>query len=88
MEDGRITDGQITASSTHSHCPTNRARLNQNSHGSYTAWCAGKKEAGEFIEIDLGTVKTVTKIATQSRYLVNQWVTKYTISYYTSLNNN
>lgn len=82
MENGGITDSQITASSEHSLCPSNRGRLNQIKYVGYNAWCAGKNATGEYIQIDLRTTKTVTKIATQGRYLGIQWVTKYTVAYY------
>jgi len=46
-------------------------------------WAAGKKEKGEWIQVDYKTNKTMTGVATQGRGLHSfpQWVTQYTVSY-------
>jgi len=46
-------------------------------------WAAGKKEVGEWIQVDYGKNMTMTGVATQGRGNDNfkQWVTEYTVSY-------
>jgi len=80
MEDGRILDSQITASSSYSNnvLPEN-GRLNRNLGGG--AWGPRKKANGEYLQIDLGLKKTVYKVATQGRYNHYHSVTKYTLQY-------
>ncbi|KAK3737227.1 hypothetical protein QZH41_010858, partial [Actinostola sp. cb2023] len=89
MQDGRITNAQITASSYYnwSQCRYHFARLNRQSttRTSYdSSWCAKVNKRGEYVEVNLGSKMTVTKVATQGRdiaYSVKQWVTMYTLSY-------
>lgn len=87
MEDGNITDSQITASSTYRQIPTLdpwQARLNNPgiTGVTYGSWSAGSRSVGEYLQVDLGCVKMITKIATQGRSIgVNQHVTKYSVSY-------
>ncbi|KAK3744939.1 hypothetical protein QZH41_020410 [Actinostola sp. cb2023] len=81
MEDGRILDSQITASSYYSNneSPSN-GRLNRNLGGG--AWSPiTDATVGEYLQIDLGSNKTVYKVATQGRYNHYFRVTKYTLQY-------
>lgn len=82
MENGAITDAQITASSVFSYfsCTTKRARLNLVNPKS-SAWCAGLRKVGEYLQVDLGSLKSITKVATQGRHASRQWVTEYTLAY-------
>ncbi|XP_031558583.1 lactadherin-like [Actinia tenebrosa] len=86
MENRSILDSQITASSIASkpvHAPQG-ARLNNQHVPDVTigAWAAGGTKRGEHIQVDLGRVKMVTKIATQGRPSKGpQWVTEYSVSY-------
>ena len=73
MENGSIADFQITSSTAWS-LPAKKGRLN----GRY-AWAADKNDRYQWIQVDLGEPKFVTKIATQGR--PNQWATTYNISY-------
>ena len=73
MENGSIADFQITSSTAWTF-PAKKGRLN----GRY-AWAAGKNDRYQWIQVDLGELKFVTKIATQGR--ANQWATTYNISY-------
>ncbi|XP_031574102.1 EGF-like repeat and discoidin I-like domain-containing protein 3 [Actinia tenebrosa] len=88
MEDRTILDSQITASSTyynnHPFFAPSAARLNNQHVDSVTigAWTAGGSQRGEYIQVDLGRVKMVTKIATQGRPRhSHEWVTEYSVSY-------
>ena len=73
MENGSIADFQITSSTAWTF-PAEKGRLNGRQ-----AWKAGKKDGYQWIQVDLGEVKFVTKIATQGLY--RQWTTTYNISY-------
>jgi len=67
MEDGRITDAQITASGSYPNaavCLPQYARLNAPlAH----AWCPKTTSDTEHLQVDFGSVKTVTQVATQGR---------------------
>jgi hypothetical protein len=86
MEDGSILDSQITESSYAQQNPVHAgrgARLNNQKISGVTAgvWAAGSKSAGEYLQVDLGSVKMITKLATQGRPGYGQRVTEYTVSY-------
>lgn len=53
-----------------------KGRLNQQ-----TSYIARTNDVGQWIQVDLGKVAKVTKIGTQGRYNVGQWVTEYIVSY-------
>ncbi|KAL9978627.1 hypothetical protein ACROYT_G016164 [Oculina patagonica] len=80
LEDGRIKDGAMSASS--SACDAKFGRLNLVARsGVVGAWCVKTRDAYQWLQIDLGKGTTVTKVATQGRQDKDQWVTKYSISY-------
>ncbi|EDO26831.1 predicted protein, partial [Nematostella vectensis] len=87
MEDGRIPDYAITTPRAHSQkLDTSRSRLNtqqttlqQTKFGG--AWCTPNNHEGHWLQIDLGSMKTITKVATQGRYNKDQYVKNFTISY-------
>jgi len=85
MEDRRINDSQITASSRYSSYREPReGRLNnQLSSGSLGSWCPNPPYKNEWIQVDLQNETIITKVATQGRpsYSDNEWVTKYSISF-------
>ncbi|KAK3738808.1 hypothetical protein QZH41_012570, partial [Actinostola sp. cb2023] len=94
MEDETIKDSQISASS---YALSSRSTLHAPKHGRLNkkkdakgigGWAAGSPGKGEHIQIDLGNVKVITKVATQGRqdYGV-QYVTKYSLSYSTDGDN-
>jgi hypothetical protein len=63
------------------HSPS-RARLDTSKVGHQTgAWSAKSNDAGQWIQIDLGKVAKVTRIATQGRQDSNQWVRSYFVQY-------
>ncbi|XP_031573510.1 lactadherin-like [Actinia tenebrosa] len=86
MEDGRIQNSQITASSYFDKrfYPW-LARLNLEATLEHQgSWTAGQKMVGEYIQIDLGRMYKLTKVATQGRVPADwhtQWVTKYSLAY-------
>ena len=85
MENEQISDAQIRASSMAdaSTSPT-QARLylkaDQNIPGG-GAWCAEKNDAHQWIQVDLGSYTTITRVATQGRNGYREWVTKYKLQY-------
>ena len=82
MESRAIPDSSITASVYYSkgYEPYN-ARLNiQPGGGSYGVW-AGKNRADEYLQVDLGKLKDIRKVATQGRANKNQWVKRYKLQY-------
>ncbi|XP_048587362.1 lactadherin [Nematostella vectensis] len=85
MEDGRIPDSSITASSFHdSHMSPYYGRLNnQPVSGQHNgAWAALNEQTGEYLQVDLGRVMRVTHVATQGRPQgSSQWVTEYSVEY-------
>ena len=85
MEDGSISDGQISASSERRlrFGPAN-ARLNFS--GDYTrvaAWMPENNDRNQWLQVDFGNETKVTGIDTQGRVCRNchQWVKEYTVSY-------
>ena len=83
MENGAISDAQISASSQwHDNNGPHRARLNRRRFGSKKgAWSSLKNDIYQWLQVDLGTYTTVTRIATQGRSDMSQWVTKYRLQY-------
>ena len=83
MQDDRVSKGMLTASSMYNHYygPWN-ARLHARNYGSIRGgWVAKYRNRNQWIQIDLGVVTRVKRIATQGRYDANQWVKSYTVSY-------
>lgn len=91
MQSRVIPDSAITASSqrTSGHA-TYRARLHNYPQMPFSisvdsaAWCPSTSQAGEYLQIDIGRVVYLTKIATQGRpyySITYQYVTKYQLKY-------
>ena len=84
MENGAISDGQITASSKWDslHEPY-QARLHfKGSPKKAAAWSAGANNINQWLQVDLGDQYTnITHIATQGRANSDQRVTKYNLQY-------
>ena len=77
MQNGRIQDSQITASSIWgASLSTKQGRLN-----SASSWSVRRNDQNQWIQVDLGREKVVTVIATQGRANYNQWVKTYSVSY-------
>ena len=83
MESKAITDAQISASSqldgNHSAV---QARLHFKVDGSRAgSWSALRNDPNQWLQVDLGSYTTVTRVATQGRNAYNEWVTKYRLQY-------
>lgn len=80
MEDGRIADPQISASSeTTANHAAKYGRLH--SQASAGAWSSGAPNTNQWLQVDLAVYTLVTGVATQGRYGYSQWVTKYKLQY-------
>ena len=77
MEDGRIPDSSINASSfLHRGLRPSLVRLNSNS-----SWMAAYNDTEPWLQIDLGRDVVIKKIATQGRLSNHSmWVKTYTLS--------
>lgn len=49
--------------------------------GESGAWIAKTSDKGQWIQVDLGEIKEVTKVGMQGRQDYPQWVTRYRVSY-------
>lgn len=87
MEDGRIKDSALSASTIYNaNHAAKLGRLNLVPPSGFSgAWCAKTIDTNQWIQIDLGRPTTVTKVATQGRQdrqdCCDQWVTSYSVSY-------
>ena len=84
MENGEISDGQISASSQldSSHAVI-QARLHfKATAGKAGSWSPRSNDVNQWLQIDLGSRQSnVTRVATQGRNGALQWVTKYKLQY-------
>ena len=83
MENGAISDAQISASSQwdDNHGP-HRARLNRRRFGNKKgAWSSLNNDFYQWLQVDLGKYTTVTRIATQGRSDTDEGVTMYRLQY-------
>ena len=88
MEDKKIPDDQITASSVWSGASDPRdhgasnARLNRPAQGQTTgSWSALTKDLNQWIQVNFLLPTWVTGVMTQGREGGNQWVTEYKVEY-------
>ena len=84
MENGAISDRQITASSQwDANKVPARGRLHFNETSSKAgAWSSATADQNQWLQVDLGcSFVTVTGVATQGRNVVKQWVIKYNLQY-------
>lgn len=83
MQNGRIKNRAITASSYHNHFHAPwLARLHRRKHGRFVgSWAAKHNNHHQFLQVDLGRTMKVTGINTQGRYDASQWVTAYYVLY-------
>ena len=83
MESSAISDAQISASSQWdgNHAAI-QGRLNFKAEsGKQGGWSARHNDQNQWLQVDLGSFKTVKYLATQGRNLVDQWVTSYKVEY-------
>ena len=78
MEDGRITDSQITASSYHSRYylyEPRRGRLNEY----YLSWASNYRNTNQWIKVTFDEVHYITGVITQG--YDDAWVTSYKVAF-------
>lgn len=84
MESGVISDGQISASSEWSidHA-ARQGRLNFKKTGiKRGGWSSRTVDTKQWLQVDLGNYYTrVSRVATQGRHSIDQWVTEYQLQY-------
>ena len=88
MENGAISDGQISASSEWSGdsgvYSAGRARLyHQRTSYQTGGWAALTRDIYQWLQVDLGVPYRVTRVATQGQNAVDwsQWVKSYKLQY-------
>ncbi|KAG1684460.1 SCO-spondin [Nymphon striatum] len=82
MEDKRIEDSWITASSSKKGCDPQSGRLN-NGRSSYKCggWAVSKSKPNSFIQVDLQRIVNISGVITQGRFGFDQWVTSFRVQY-------
>ena len=85
MEDGRISDSQITASSFYGGDRSRHGRLNRpiGVDGSYGGWCPSLEFNISWIQVDIGVSTLVAGVIMQGRgyHYTQYWVSKYKVQY-------
>ena len=84
MEDRGISNWQITSSSQwdSNHAAIQGRLFFQAAGRKRGAWSARANNINQWLQIDLGCEDNiVTRVATQGRNAINQWVTKYMLQY-------
>ena len=76
MENGIISDSEITASTvlSTSNTPAKNARMNSGS-----SWCAATSDTNPYLQIDLQALHIICAVSTQGNSQADQWVTTYTL---------
>ena len=79
LENERISDGNITASSVqNASTPATNGRLNYTSGSS---WCAGTSDTNPYLQIDLQTLHIICAVSTQGNSQADQWVKTYKLQF-------
>ena len=83
MKSGKIPDSAITATTIYNqYFGPERARLDTVKSGSFGgAWIPKTRDMGQWIQVDLGQITKITRIATQGRQDAAQWMKSYSITY-------
>ena len=79
LENERISDGNITASSAkNASTPAKNGRLNYTLGSS---WCAGTSDTNPYLQIDLQTLHIICAVSTQGNSQADQWVKTYKLQF-------
>ena len=79
MKNERISDGNITASSTqNASTPAKNGRLNYTSGSS---WCSRPNDTNPYLQIDLQTFHIICAVSTQGNSQADHWVKNYTLQF-------
>ena len=83
MQNGKIPDSSISASTEYS---SSLKAFNGRLHflpqaGRSGAWAARKNDVYQYLQVNFGDWRKVTRVVTQGRSNYNQWVKSYSLSY-------
>jgi len=79
LEDKRITDGHLTASTYYNHHLSPwHGRLNHR-----WSWSVRLRRVGQWFQVNFVELMRIKGVATQGRQDANQWVRSYTVAYST-----
>jgi len=84
MQNGRIPNSAITASSEYnaaSRAIYGRLHFLFRSGINYGAWSAKTNDVFQYLQINFGDWRKVTRVAIQGRQDTDQWVTSFSLSY-------
>lgn len=82
LESNAIPESSVTASSTFGSNKPGSGRLHLYANpGSIGGWVAGNDSEDSWFQVEFGKWTKVTRISTQGRQDLPQWVTKYNVSY-------
>ncbi|XP_035696734.1 uncharacterized protein LOC118430131 [Branchiostoma floridae] len=83
MESGLIQEESITASTELTHdMRASKARLNtQMDANGAGSWASGQTDGNQWLQVDLGRMRTIAGVITQGRNGVAQWVTSYKLQH-------
>jgi len=73
-----VPESSRSYSSIHANLPIGGV-CGQSMIGSASGWCAGPLTAGEWMQMDLGSVRTVLGVVVSGRATSGQWVTSFTV---------
>lgn len=77
LEDGRITEGQFSASTYYNaHLSPRYGRINFD-----YSWRPRHRNRHQWLQVDLGDITTIKGVATQGSRRYNYWVKSYKLSY-------
>lgn len=83
MSNGKIPNSAITATtSLNQYYGPERARLNTVKSGSFAgAWIPNAQDLGQWIQVNLGKIAKITRIATRGRQEAGHWVKSFSLTY-------
>ncbi|XP_078348538.1 uncharacterized protein LOC144633566 [Oculina patagonica] len=80
MQNGEITDSAITASTEYYSAFNGRLHFLSGS-GRVGGWVAGKIDENQFLQVNFGDWRKVSRVAIQGRQDADEWVKSFSISY-------
>ena len=84
MESREISDAQISASSVKSlilAAIRGRLNLRDGEDNAGGAWVANYRDRNQWLQVDLGSSRNITQLATQGRNGKSHWVSNYKVKY-------
>lgn len=83
MQNGKIPDSVITASSEYSSaCKAMNGRLHfLHRSGRVGSWLASRLDVYQYLQVNFGDWTKISRVATQGRNDADQWVTSFSLSY-------